>query len=111
MPPLQYPLSWSQLHTHMQTLSEAHACAQEWCLCFAEALVKMSRHLAALQFKECPSYDKLQSWLSELTPADVSRPLRPPAGKKALSSALPGAPLRSIPLSAFSKSTTFMPPC
>ena len=65
-------------------------------LCFAEALLKMSRHLSALQFKECPSHNKLQTWLSELTPADVTRPLRPPAGKKGLSAAPPGASPRSV---------------
>ena len=67
-----------------------------FCLCRAEALVKMSRHLSALQFKESPSYSKLQAWLSELTPADVTRPSRPPAGKRRLSTALPGASPNSL---------------
>ena len=64
--------------------------------CHAEALVKMSRHLSAIQFKESPSYNKLQAWLSELTPADVTRPSRPPAGKRRLSTALPGASAFSL---------------
>lgn len=39
----------------------------------------MSRHLAGLGFKECPDYTKLQSWLAELTDADVTRSLQPRA--------------------------------
>lgn len=52
--------------------------------------MKMSRHLSALQFKECPDYSKLQVWLSELLPTDATHALRP-GGKRSLSAALAGA--------------------
>ena len=40
--------------------------------------MKMSQHLAALQFKESPDYAKLQGWLAQLTSADATRLLQPP---------------------------------
>ena len=42
--------------------------------------MKMSQHLAALQFKESPDYAKLQGWLAQLTSADATRLLQPPPG-------------------------------
>ena len=42
--------------------------------------MKMSQHLAALQFKESPDYAKLQNWLAQLSSADATRLLQPPPG-------------------------------
>ena len=52
--------------------------------------MKMSRHLANLQFKESPAYTKLQAWLAELKPADVTRTLQPVPGNRGASAAMPG---------------------
>ena len=59
--------------------------------------MKMSRHLANLQFKESPDYTKLQAWLAELKPADVTRTLQPVPGNRSTSAAMPGVLIPTLP--------------